>query len=263
MDAVQVGPFAIPWARLQVFLALLAMVAVAEVLARRVDRRLAPWAYNAILAGFLGARIGFVLENASVYARDPLSILYVWQGGFDPLWGILVAGGYTLMALPKNLWRYALFSAVVAGVGFGLFLVPRRRGEEVRLPSLTLTTLGGTPVNLQDFRGKPLVLNLWATWCPPCRRELPMMVRLSQEHPEVRFAFASQGEGPAVVRSFLEEERLAPEWVLLDPEAQLSQSLKSQGLPTTFFFDREGRLVARHLGELSEALLLGYLRVLR
>ena len=85
MDAVQVGPFAIPWARFQVFLALLAMVVVAEGLARRGDRRLAPWTYNAILAGFLGARIGFVLENASVYARDPLSILYVWQGGFDTL----------------------------------------------------------------------------------------------------------------------------------------------------------------------------------
>ncbi|WP_135256492.1 TlpA disulfide reductase family protein [Thermus caldilimi] len=263
MDAVQVGPFAIPWARFQVFLALLAMVAVAEVLARRVDRRLPLWAYNAIFVGFLGARVGFVLENASIYARDPLSILYVWQGGFDPLWGILAAGGYTLMVLPKNLWRYALLAALAAGLVFGVFLVQKRGGEEVRLPSLTLTALGGTRVNLQDFRGKPLVLNLWATWCPPCRRELPMMVRLSQENPEVRFVFASQGEGPVVVRNFLEEEGLAPEWVLLDPETQLSQVLKTQGLPTTFFFDRQGRLVARHLGELSEALLLGYLRVLR
>lgn len=264
MDAFQIGPFAIPWARFQVFLALLAMVLLAEAWARKVDRRLGPWAYNAILLGFVGARLGFVLENASVFARDPLSALYIWQGGFSPVWGILAAGGYTLMALPKNLWRYALFSALAAGLVFGVFLVQRKGGgEEVRLPSVTLATLGGTPVSLQDFRGKPLVLNLWATWCPPCRRELPMMVRLSQENPEVRFAFVSQGEGPAVVRSFLEEQKLAPEWVLLDPETQLSQALKTQGLPTTFFFDREGRLVARHMGELSEALLLGYLRVLR
>jgi cytochrome c biogenesis protein CcmG/thiol:disulfide interchange protein DsbE len=77
MDALQVGPLALPWARVQVALALLAMVAVAEVLARRVDRRLSPWAYNAILVGLLGARVGFVLENASVYARDSLSALYV------------------------------------------------------------------------------------------------------------------------------------------------------------------------------------------
>ena len=79
----------------------------------------------------------------------------------------------------------------------------------------------------------------------------------------MRFPFVSQGEGPLVVKNFLEERGLSPEWVLLDPETRLAQALGIQGLPTTFFFDREGRLVARHLGELSEALLLGYLRVLR
>ncbi|BAW00922.1 thiol-disulfide isomerase-like thioredoxin [Thermus thermophilus] len=263
MDALQVGPLAIPWVRVQVALALLALVGVAELLARRVDRRLSPWAQGAILVGLLGARLGFVLENASVYARDPLSVLYVWQGGFDPWWGILAGGGYTLMTLPKHLWRYALGAALVAGLVVGVLFTRQERAGEVRLPAITLTTLGGTQVNLESFRGKPVVLNAWATWCPPCRRELPMMVRLAQENPEVRFAFVSQGEGPLVVKNFLEERGLSPEWVLLDPETRLAQALGVQGLPTTFFFDREGRLVARHLGELSEALLLGYLRVLR
>ena len=90
-----------------------------------------------------------------------------------------------------------------------------------------------------------------------------MMVCVSQENPDVYFVFVSQGEGPEAVRRFLEEQGLTAEWVLLDPETRLSQALGIQGLPTTFFFDREGRLVNRHLGELSEALLLGYLRVLR
>ncbi len=89
-----------------------------------------------------------------------------------------------------------------------------------------------------------------------------MMLRVSEETPGVRFAFVSQGEGPAVVRAFLEKEGLAGDWFLLDPETRLSEALKVQGLPTTFFFDREGRLVARHMGELSEALLRGYLRVI-
>ncbi|MFZ8814170.1 MAG: prolipoprotein diacylglyceryl transferase family protein [Thermus aquaticus] len=263
MDALQVGPLALPWDRATWTLALLAMVAVAEVLARRVDRRLSPWAYNAILVGLLGARVGFVLENASVYARDPLSALYVWQGGFDPLWGILAGGGYTLMTLPKHLWRYAALAGVVALVLLGLFLQRGHPVEGGRLPSLTLPTLGGTEVSLDRFQGKPVVLNAWATWCPPCRRELPMMVRVSRENPDVHFVFVSQGEGPEAVRRFLEEQGLTAEWVLLDPETRLSQALGIQGLPTTFFFDREGRLVNRHLGELSEALLLGYLRVLR
>ena len=263
MDALQVGPLAIPWVRVQVALALLALVGVAELFARRVDRRLSSWGQGAVFVGLLGARLGFVLENASVYAKDPLAVLYVWQGGFDPWWGILAGGGYTLMALPKHLWRYALGAALAAALVAGVFLVRKAPAQEARLPDLTLTTLGGTEVRLSDFRGKPLVLNAWATWCPPCRRELPMMVRLAQENPEVRFAFVSQGEGPLVVKNFLEERGLSPEWVLLDPETRLAQALGIQGLPTTFFFDREGRLVARHLGELSEALLLGSLRVLR
>ncbi|WP_038045987.1 TlpA family protein disulfide reductase [Thermus caliditerrae] len=263
MDAVQVGPLAIPWTRVQVALVLLVLVGVAEVLARRVDRRFSSWAYNAVFMGLVGARLGFVLENLPAFARDPLSVFYVWQGGFDPVWGILAGGGYTLMAVPKQLWRYALVVALATGLLAGVLFTRGTGGQEVRLPELGLASLGGTAVNLQDFRGKPLVLNTWATWCPPCRRELPMMVRLSQEHKQVRFAFVSQGEGPAVVKAFLEEQRLTPEWVLLDPETRLSQALGVQGLPTTFFFDSEGRLVARHLGELSQALLEGYLRALR
>lgn len=166
------------------------------------------------------------------------------------------------MALPKHLWRYALGAALAAALVAGVFLVRKAPAQEARLPDLTLTTLGGTEVRLSDFRGSP-----WSSTPgppgAPCRRELPMMVRLAQENPEVRFAFVSQGEGPLVVKNFLEERGLSPEWVLLDPETRLAQALGIQGLPTTFFFDREGRLVARHLGELSEALLLGYLRVLR
>jgi thiol-disulfide isomerase/thioredoxin len=263
MDALQVGPFALPWARVQVALALLLLVGVAEVLARRVDKRLSPWAQGAVLVGLLGARLGFVLENASVYARDPLSVFYFWQGGFDPWWGILAGGGYTLMTLPRHLWRYALGAALAAGLVAGVLFTRQGRVEEGRLPALTLSTLGGTGVNLESFRGRPVVLNAWATWCPPCRRELPMMARLAQENPGVHFLFVSQGEGPLVVRQFLQERGLEVQWVLLDPETRLSQALGIQGLPTTFFFDGEGRLVARHLGELSEALLLGYLRALR
>lgn len=80
MDALQVGPLAIPWVRVQVALALLALVGVAELFARRVDRRLSSWGQGAVFVGLLGARLGFVLENASVYAKDPLAVLYVWQG---------------------------------------------------------------------------------------------------------------------------------------------------------------------------------------
>ena len=174
--------------------------------------------------------------------------------------------------------RFGIVLALLVLVA-GLFLFGLRRDPSLLpsvlaekrkpAPDFTLPILPpyrkawGETLRLSRLFGRPIVLNFWASWCPPCRRELPMMVRLAQENPEVRFACVSQGEGPLVVKNFLEERGLSPEWVLLDPETRLAQALGIQGLPTTFFFDREGRLVARHLGELSEALLLGYLRVLR
>lgn len=165
------------------------------------------------------------------------------------------------MALPKNLWRYALLAAAAVGLVYGL--LGQRRPQEARLPNLTLERLGGEPVELRSFLGKPLVINAWATWCPPCRREPPMFLKVAERTPEVRFVFVSQGEGPEAVRRFLEEEGLSMEWALLDPSTRLSEALNIQGLPTTFFFDREGRLLLRHMGELSEALLLDYLKALR
>jgi thiol-disulfide isomerase/thioredoxin len=261
MDAIQIGPVALSWARAQVALALLALVLVAEAYARRHDRRLSAWAWNAVLLGLLAARLAFVLRHAALYAQDPLSVLYVWQGGFDAWAGVAAGGVYTLMALPKNLWRYALLAVAVAGLVYGL--VSQRRPQEARLPNLTLERLGGGPVELRAFLGKPLVVNAWATWCPPCRRELPMLLKVAERTPEVRFVFVSQGEAPETVRRFLEAQGLAMEWPLLDPSTRLSEALGVQGLPTTFFFDREGRLVLRHMGELSEALLMDYLRALR
>ncbi len=260
MDGVALGPLVLPWDRFLVALALGVFLGAAWALGRR-HPLLWPWAQNALLWGLLGARLGFVLEHGSIYARDPLSILYVWQGGFSPLWGILVAGGYTLMRLPKRYWSYGFLAAFLGVLALGLLWQGRPRAEG-SLPSLTLYALGGNPVSLESFKGKPLVLNLWATWCPPCRRELPMMLRVAGETPGVRFAFASQGETPEAVRLFLDQNRLEATWFLLDPSAGLSQALKAQGLPTTFFFDREGRLLARHLGEISEAVLLGYIRML-
>lgn len=135
------------------------------------------------------------------------------------------------MALPKHLWRYALGAALAAALVAGVFLVRKAPAQEARLPDLTLTTLGGTEVRLSDFRGKPLVLNAWATWCPPCRRELPMMVRLAQENPEVRFAFVSQGEGPLVVKNFWRKGAFLPSGFFWTPRPGLPRPWASRGFP--------------------------------
>jgi thiol-disulfide isomerase/thioredoxin len=156
-----------------------------------------------------------------------------------------------------KLWMW--FAFPLAGLlGFWL-LQPRAPTVEV-LPSAALEHIDGQMVNLADFKGKPIGLNAWATWCGPCRREMPMLVEAARANPEVHFVFLNISDGPEAVRAFEKELGLKIPNVLLDPEARLSEPLRIQGLPVTLFYDAEGRLLKRHIGEINAAELESSLR---
>ncbi len=143
----------------------------------------------------------------------------------------------------------------------GLWLLqPRAASRAEVLPSVVLMPLEGQQVQLTDFKGKPIVLNAWATWCGPCRREMPMLVEAARANPEVHFVFLNISDGPEAVRAFEKELKLKIPNVLLDPEAKLSDPLRIQGLPVTLFYDAEGTLVNRHIGEISAAELKALLQ---
>jgi len=127
------------------------------------------------------------------------------------------------------------------------------------LPTLTLRDLQGRPVALQDFRGQATVINLWATWCGPCRREMPMLAKAQAGMPRIRFVFADQGESIAAVRRYLERERLDLGLVLLDPHMDVSTWYGARGYPTTLFIDAQGKLRDTQVGELSAATLAAHL----
>lgn len=119
------------------------------------------------------------------------------------------------------------------------------------LPDLQLATLHNRPISLRSYAGQPVVLNLWATWCPPCRREMPVLEQAQAAFPDVAFVLVNQGESAQQAQAFLESEGLALTNVLFDPSSETMQALRTGGLPTTFFFDAQGRLVDLHLGEIT------------
>ena len=135
--------------------------------------------------------------------------------------------------------------------------------QGTRLPELSFRDSNGTTVELQDYLGKPLVVNLWATWCPPCRREMPVLAEAQRDNPELTVLFVNQGEGQGVVSQYLAAEALGLDNVLLDSGARLGQHVGSMALPSTLFYDAEGRQVGSHLGELSRASLTRALEVLK
>jgi thiol-disulfide isomerase/thioredoxin len=224
---------------------------------QRVDPE--PTLFRALLAGLLAARLAFVAQFHAAYAQAPLSMLDLRDGGWSPAAGFAVATMLlVVVAIRRKLLRAPLAIAVgtaatvwVMGAA-ALASFPEGEGQ---LPALTLQDLQGKDVALSTFRGRPTVVNLWATWCPPCRRELPMLQQAQAEQPGVHFVFLDQGESAERVRSFLAAQDLPLRNVLLDLHGQAGTRLASRALPTTPFFDASGHLVATRVGELSRGSL--------
>jgi peroxiredoxin len=139
---------------------------------------------------------------------------------------------------------------VVLGAVAGLQYMGRSPRTNYEAPDFTLPDLQGKPYRLSDFRGRVIFLNLWATWCPPCRQEMPSMEALYRrlKHRDfVMLAVAEDAGGAAAVAPFVQEVAISFP-VLLDPEATLSPRYGATGYPETFIIDRNGQVVNHTIG---------------
>jgi thiol-disulfide isomerase/thioredoxin len=160
----------------------------------------------------------------------------------------------------KSVALWGLLSGVgIATLVTALFFSRPIQKQTTILPDVKLESLSGETVTLGSFEGKPLVINLWATWCGPCRRELPLFADMAKTHPSVTFLFVNQKETREQIEMFLQDEKLLLENVLLDTEGKLSQHFKVFGLPSTLFFDARGNLVDTQTGEASSVQLFNSL----
>ncbi|MBU9698849.1 TlpA family protein disulfide reductase [Rhodobacteraceae bacterium HSP-20] len=137
----------------------------------------------------------------------------------------------------------------------GLALLVGNAPGRIALPDATLQDMAGRPVSLIAPDG-PLVVNLWASWCPPCRRALPMMVEQAQLPGAPRFVFANQGETAVQVQAFLTRVGIGPDHIALDLTAGMMTAFDAAGLPLTLISDERGEMVSSHVGEISRAELL-------
>jgi thiol-disulfide isomerase/thioredoxin len=267
MGSITVGPFAFSASLLLLFASVAVALFVGNRIARKRGIELEPALWKILLAGALAARAAFVLTYLDTYAQSPLSIVDIRDGGFNPVAGIaaglLLAGWY---ARRERAWRKPLLFSLLAGatVWGGVNAVTiALQDSAVRMPQMEMTRLDGSSLQLDTLRGKPVVVNLWATWCPPCRREMPVLQDAQLREKDVDFVFVNQGESADMIRKYLDSEGLVLANVLLDPTGELGRRTGSRGMPTTLFFDARGRLVDSRMGELSAATLAHRIESLR
>jgi thiol-disulfide isomerase/thioredoxin len=255
-DALVIGPLLLPMTRLIFVLAIIATFIVSTFLERRYKINDAWGLWLVLLTGFGAARLVHVLQFHTIYQNAPMDVLYVWQGGFHVASGLVTAlfVAWLWSQRQQQPWR-VLFAPIVTGAliwGLGTSVIQASPAPSQALPNITVQQLNGQPINLATIApGTPVVINLWASWCPPCRREMPTFERAQSAHPEIQFIYANQGESLETIAHYLNEHDLELDLVVADPRALLSSTFSALGLPMTLFFDAQGQLIQQHMGELS------------
>lgn len=261
--AIRLGPLVFP-----AELAVLVAAAAVGLLAARLLGRNGPTGrradvsgllWSALIIGLVAARLGFVWQYRDTFAQHPLATLDVRDGGWAGMLGLAAAWIYAVGAMlrrgaPRPAVLGALALATATWLAGDRLLTPSAQAPTT-LAQLRLQDLDGVPTALSAFRGKPAVVNLWASWCPPCRREMPAFAQAQATHPDVSFVFLNQGESAAEITQYLRQHAPALQNVLRDPASAASRQLSNRGLPATLFLDAEGRLVDIRVGELSTATL--------
>lgn len=260
MMSLSIGPLSLPFDRFLILVCLAITFIVGSFAAKKnriaIDGSIA----GIFLLSMLAARISFVVQYWAEYQQNLWSMIDIRDGGFDGSAAIII-GLVSLMGFawkqPKA--RKALIKAYATGTLVWVitsFSVHILNNTTQQLPPVMVEQLDGMAVDLNEVeQGKPRVINLWATWCPPCRREMPVLQEAQQTMADVGFVFVNQGEHRQVIEQFLKQEALALNNVMADARGVLGYQIGSRALPTTLFIDAQGKLVDAHLGELSKASL--------
>ena len=145
-------------------------------------------------------------------------------------------------------------------VFFGFFLV--FFSSAVAAADFSFRDIVGKQHNLADYRGKWVLVNFWATWCPPCLKEIPDLIALHDEHKDkdlVVIGIATDYNSPKLVIDFAKKHRISYP-VVLGNDAIVAQIGRLEGLPMTYIYNPQGKMVAYNVGALTQKAVEGYIR---
>ncbi len=159
--------------------------------------------------------------------------------------------GRQLLTNHGNGWGEAQIMDALQAVG-GL-AAPSAAGQGPA-PAFTLVTLGGQRVSLADYLGRPVLINFWATYCAPCRREMPLIERTAAQHPRLVVLLIDERDSHQSASAFVTQLQITSA-VLFDGDGKVGDAYGISGLPTTFFIRPDGGIEGRYIGETNAGIL--------
>jgi len=277
-NTINLGPLALDAAIFSFIVAYILSFVSLSVLSRKfsIDQRWMRSTFDgAFFSALIGARLGFVFSYWPAFQQEPWTMFYFWQSGY-----MLGAGVVTWLAfmvakvavmtsdqrkqnmgtlslhLSLFLSIYLLSSTIITGnVGD-----QASNSEYPLLTNFQMQTLEGDAVSLESLKGQPSIINFWATWCGPCRREMQLLNDAYHEYQDqgINLVAINMSEPVNLVESYLKENNLdLPVWVDgVDLGEDVFHNLGGEVLPTTLFIDAQGDIRRIRVGELSSGTLL-------
>ncbi|CAN7221678.1 TlpA disulfide reductase family protein [Pseudoduganella sp. LjRoot289] len=254
MFSVNLGPLALQASHLLLAMAFAIAAGVGYLAGRKNKINVTGVLLDMALAALVAGRIGFVATRFGDFRDAPWwAVFDIRDGGGH--WPAAIAG-----ALALGLWRCwrkpQLRSPLAAGLIAAVFAWDMS-GSAIAFKS---PQGAAAPAAIQAYAGgKPMVVNFWASWCPPCRREMPVLAKTQQRRGDVAFVFVNGDSDAAAGQQFLSEHGITVANAVHDPDAKLAGTVGTSAFPTTLFYGANGKLVSLHMGELSQASLNAYL----
>ncbi|MBO5136932.1 MAG: TlpA family protein disulfide reductase [Spirochaetaceae bacterium] len=157
-----------------------------------------------------------------------------------------------------KLFVLILASFIIISATLFAFAVPKKQKQQnnsIEAPNFTVQMSDGTEASLSDFRGKPVLLHFWATWCPPCVEELPLIAQLAQDRAEEIRVFAiSLGEDVKTVQTYLSSKEGALKKLVsgCDANGLVASMYGVSAVPCTLFIDEDGKVLFGQVGAFSQ-----------
>jgi thiol-disulfide isomerase/thioredoxin len=257
MAEINLGPFALSVSPLLILISVIIGFIVASIVAKKNKTSASNTLLILLLAGLVLGRLVFLVRFYDSYDSF-WQMLDIRDSGIDYTAAAIGFAVVLFLKLRQDQQRKALLSGVLTMIGtYAVFTLVITLGRShTALPESRFMRLDGKQVKITDIgQNKPTIVNLWTSGCGPCQREMPLLELAEQRHSNVTFVMLNQRESSEAAQQFLQRKGFNFQHVLLDSSGEIATNMGVFSLPVTLFFDVNGQLVLRHMGELSAASL--------